>query len=126
MSLALSASDPEGKALTFTATGLPPGLSVNSTARLISGVAQTAGSYMVTIRVSDGLLAASRSFTWTIAANLPPVLAQPANQTTTVNATVSLALSASDPEGKALTFTATGLPPGLSVNRYSAPHQRGR
>ena len=74
---------------------------------------------MVTIRVSDGLLAASRSFTWTIAANRPPVLAQPANQTSKINAIVSLALSASDPEGRALQFTATGLPTGLLINGVS-------
>src|SRR5688572_17811988 len=54
-SLALSASDPEGKALTFAATGLPPGLLLNSSTRLISGIPNTVGSYTVTVRVSDGL-----------------------------------------------------------------------
>ena len=118
-SLALSASDPEGKALTFTATGLPPGLLLNSSTRLISGIPNTVGSYTVTVRVSDGLLTASRSFTWAIVANRPPVLAQPANQTSKINATVSLALSASDPEGKALQFSAIGLPTGLVINGTS-------
>ena len=121
VSLPLSASDPEGKALTFTATGLPPGLAINSAARLISGSPGTVGSYQVTVTVSDGALSVRRSFSWTIVnvANKPPVFTQPANQTTTVNASVSLALSASDPEGKALTFTASGLPPGLSINSAS-------
>ena len=117
VSLALSASDAEGRALTFTATGLPPGLSINSSTRLISGTPGTIGLYQVTVTVSDGLLSTSRSFGWTISGvpNQPPTLAQPANQSTVVNTSVSLTLSAGDPEGKALTLTAAGLPPGLSL-----------
>ncbi len=43
--------------------------------------------------------------------NLPPTLTQPANQTSAANATVSLALAGSDPEGAPLAYSATGLPP---------------
>ena len=118
VSLALTASDPEGRALTFTATGLPPGLSIAS-AR-VTGTPRTAGTYPVSITVSDGALSVTRSFTWTIVnADLPPVLGQPAAQSSALNANVSLPLVASDPEGKKLTFTATGLPSGLSINSAS-------
>src|SRR5688572_30590533 len=121
VALALSASDPEGKALTFTAAGLPPGLLLNSAARLISGSPRTAGTYQVLVTVSDGVLKAGASFTWTIVAspNRPPVLAQPANQISVINTSVFFALSASDPDGQVLQYTATGLPPGLSVARAS-------
>jgi len=121
VSLPLTASDPEGKALTFTATGLPPGLAINTAARLISGSPGTVGSYQVRVAVSDGVLSVSRSFSWTIVnvANQPPLLAQPANQITAINGKVSLALSAKDPEGKPLRFSAAGLPPGLSINSTS-------
>ena len=127
VSLALSASDPDGTALKFSASGLPPELSLNSSSGLITGVARTIGAYQVTVTVSDGALSASRSFGWSIvdvapkapSSNLPPAMVQPLNQTSTVNETISLALVASDPEGKTLKFTATGLPNGLSLDSAS-------
>ena len=118
--LLLTASDPENGVLSFTATGLPTGLSLNSTTRTISGTLQTAGTYNVTATVSDGTQTASRSFTWTVTpatpSNLPPTLNQPANQSGTVGSSATLVLTASDPENATLTFTATGLPAGLSLN----------
>ena len=45
--------------------------------------------------------------------NRPPTLAQPSNQSTTINVATPLALSANDPDGDALTYSASGLPPGL-------------
>ena len=120
-SLALSASDPNGTPLVFSAVGLPPGLSIKSASGLISGTASAKGTYQVTATVSDGLLSASRSFTWTVnaAPNRPPTLTQPANQSTTMKASASLTLSATDPDGTPLGFSAAGLPPGLSINSAS-------
>jgi hypothetical protein len=120
-SLALTASDPENATLTFTAAGLPAGLTVNTTTRTISGTLQTAGTYNVTVTVSDGSLTASRSFTWIVSAqtaptNQPPTLNQPPNQSGQVGSSPTLTLTASDAENAALSFTATGLPPGLSLN----------
>ncbi len=70
--LALSATDPENAALTYSATGLPPGLTVNTSTGVISGTLQTAGSYSVTATVSDGSLTASRPFTWIAATQATP------------------------------------------------------
>jgi hypothetical protein len=67
-SLLLTASDPENATLTFSATGLPPGLTLISATRTISGTLQTAGTYNVTATVSDGTLTTSRSFTWIVTA----------------------------------------------------------
>ncbi|NUP47923.1 MAG: hypothetical protein HOW97_11515, partial [Catenulispora sp.] len=47
-SLQISASDSAGKSLTYSATGLPAGLSINSTSGLISGTPTTANTYSVT------------------------------------------------------------------------------
>ena len=43
--------------------------------------------------------------------NRAPTQTQPADQGSTLNSSASLALSASDPDGTALSFSASGLPP---------------
>jgi hypothetical protein len=65
-SLQLAASDPYGQPLTYSATGLPPGLSVMSSTGLISGAGTAAGTYSVTATATDGVLSHSQSFSWTI------------------------------------------------------------
>src|SRR5688572_20003594 len=125
VSLALSASDPDGAALKFFATGLPLGLSLDPASGLISGTPRSVGLYRITVTVTDGSLSASGIFNWSIVddstanvrtSNQAPSLVQPINQKSAVNGTVSLALAASDPEGSPLKFTANGLPPGLSID----------
>jgi hypothetical protein len=68
VALQLEASDPDGDALTYSATGLPPGLAVDSATGLISGalVRNSAGTYLVTATVSDATHASSQTFTWTV------------------------------------------------------------
>ena len=48
--------------------------------------------------------------------NRAPVVSAIADQTSAENAAISLAVTASDPDGDAVTFSATGLPPGLAIN----------
>jgi hypothetical protein len=72
VSLQLHATDSGGLPLSYTATGLPGGLSASS-AGLISGRPTTAGTYTVTIRAGDAATnAASTQFTWTIHRPGPP------------------------------------------------------
>ena len=68
VSLQLLASDPDGNALTYSATGLPAALSVNPTTGLISGTLTftSSGTYNVTATASDGALSNARTFTWTV------------------------------------------------------------
>ena len=68
-SLQISATDSaSGQTLTYSATGLPAGLSISSSG-LISGTPTTAGTYSVTVTATDTTGAAgSASFTWTISA----------------------------------------------------------
>lgn len=66
VSLQLAGSDPASQPLTYSATGLPPGVSVMASTGFISGSGTTAGSYSVTAKASDGVLSASQSFTWTM------------------------------------------------------------
>jgi Putative Ig domain len=67
VSLQISASDSaSGQTLTYSATGLPAGLSISSSG-LISGTPTTAGTYSVTVTAKDTTGASgSASFTWTI------------------------------------------------------------
>jgi YVTN family beta-propeller protein len=64
--LQLVASDPNGDEITFSASGLPVGLSLNATSGLISGVPTASGNYHVVVAASDGINSATRSFVWTV------------------------------------------------------------
>src|SRR6185436_10032881 len=61
------ASDPDGQPLTYSATGLPPGLSVNPTTGIISGTLTGAtGGWNVVAIVSDGILASQKALNWVV------------------------------------------------------------
>jgi len=67
VSLQISASDSAGATLTYSASGLPTGLSISSSTGLVSGTASTAGTYQVTVTAKDSTGASgSTSFTWTV------------------------------------------------------------
>jgi GH25 family lysozyme M1 (1,4-beta-N-acetylmuramidase) len=62
----VNASDPAGQTPTFTATGLPPGLSISSSGRVV-GWPDTPGTYHPTVTANDSLGGSgSASFTWPV------------------------------------------------------------
>ncbi|MBS2553532.1 putative Ig domain-containing protein [Catenulispora sp. NL8] len=67
-SVQIAASDSAaGQTLTYSATGLPAGLAVNSATGAISGTPTTAGTDSVTVTATDGTGATgSTSFSWTV------------------------------------------------------------
>jgi hypothetical protein len=71
VSLQIHATDSaSGQTLTYTATGLPAGLSINSSTGLISGTPTTAGTSSVTVTAKDTTNASgSATFTWTISSS---------------------------------------------------------
>ena len=66
VSLPITAGDSAGSALTYSAAGLPAGLSINAGSGVISGTATTAGTSTVTVTATDGTGATgSTTFVWT-------------------------------------------------------------
>jgi phosphatidylinositol-3-phosphatase len=70
-SLQVSAADSaSGQTLTYSASGLPAGLTINSSTGLISGTPTTAGTSSATVTATDTTGASgSASFSWTVAAS---------------------------------------------------------
>jgi serine protease len=67
-SLQIQASDSaSGQTLTYSASSLPTGLSINSSTGLISGTPSAAGTFSVTVSATDTTNASgSTTFTWTV------------------------------------------------------------
>ncbi len=68
--LTVAGVDPDaGQTLTYSATGLPAGLSIAASTGIISGTPATVGTSNVTVRAADNgtpSMSGSTSFTWTI------------------------------------------------------------
>ena len=62
----VEAADPDGNALTFSETNLPPGLTIDSETGIIAGTTTAAGVYPVTITAFDGTEAAGINFSWIV------------------------------------------------------------
>jgi hypothetical protein len=68
VTLVLRASDPDGDPLTFIVNGLPAGLRVSSGGTISGSLGATsAGTYDVTVIVSDGRSTDTDTFTWKVA-----------------------------------------------------------
>jgi hypothetical protein len=124
VSLQVAANDTDGDTLTYSASGLPIGLMIDPSSGLISGTVDYSaaeiswGQYNVTVTVNDGNgQTASQSFVWAIANTpRPPWLEYPTFQASPIGANVSLQLVGGSPDNETLTYSASGLPPGLSVD----------
>jgi serine protease len=120
VSLQIQAGDSaSGQTLTYSASGLPAGLSINSGSGLISGTPTTATTSSVTVTATDTTGAkGSASFSWSISPSGNTVtVTNPGSQNTPVNSGVSLQILAGDSApGQSLTYAATGLPAGLTIN----------
>ena len=118
--LDLSATDSSSTATiaSWSATGLPAGLSVNPSTGAVTGTPTTACSCSVTATATDSAgFSGSTSFTWTVTNHVS--VADPGAQTGLSGAAITpLDLSATDSSSTATiaSWSATGLPAGLSVN----------
>ncbi|MEU9141852.1 M4 family metallopeptidase [Streptomyces sp. NPDC048404] len=70
VSLQVSASSTNTGSLTYSATGLPTGLSINTSTGAITGTPTTAGTYSTVVTVKDSTGATgTASFTWTVSSS---------------------------------------------------------
>jgi len=112
----VSASDPDGDNLTYAVSNLPEGASfVNQTFRWTPSYDQ-AGTYEVTFSVEDGRGGKDTETIFIIVkdVNRAPILAPIGNKTVDEGSLLEFTISASDPDGDALTYSATNLPRGAS------------
>jgi hypothetical protein len=114
-SLQVQASDPDNNGLSFSAAGLPSGLSIDPLTGIISGTPTAACACQVTVVVEDGLTSSSTDFVINIPGG-PPEITSPGDQTGVVGQEVSLQIQALDPDGDPISFGAGGLPDGLSID----------
>ena len=89
----MTGGDPDGNPVTYSATGLPGGLSINAATGVISGTLTytSAGVHTVTATVSDQSLTTSQTFTWTVTnVNRAPVMTALADRTSAENVAATL------------------------------------
>ncbi len=111
-------SDPNGDTLTYGVSNLPAGLSFNAGTRTLSGAVATAGVYTIQVTVSDGKGGSVQvPFKLTVQANTAPTAPAIGNLTGTVGTAFSYTVPVfSDADNDTLTYSAGGLPAGLSFN----------
>jgi len=133
----VSATDPNGDTLTYSASNLPQGATFNAQTRTFSWTPTSSqvGSYPnVHFQVSDGSLTDFENITITVLSNVnePPVLNTIGNKSVSEGELLQFTVSATDPEGDTLTYSASNLPAGSTFKAQTrtfswtpAPGQMG-
>src|SRR6185503_6139404 len=131
----LTATEADMDAVTFTLVTGPTFASVTTTTpgngtgtgnlHLAPGSSDS-GTYTATVRATDGLAFNDKTLTITVndvgGGNQPPVLAQPTDMTVNEGATADQTLSATDPDGDALTFSKAAGPAFMTVSGAGVVH----
>ena len=108
-----------GSPTSYSATGLPAGLTVNATSGVISGTPTAAATSAVTLRATNAGGSGTKALTITVVAApvaVAPVISSAATASGVVGTAFSYQIAAS---GSPTSYSATGLPAGLTVNATS-------
>ncbi|MFH1230427.1 MAG: putative Ig domain-containing protein [Planctomycetota bacterium] len=119
LAFTLVANDPDGDTINYSMTGGPTGATLDSATGAFSWTPSydQAGSYPVTFTVTDNGIPAPLSDEETVTitvnnVNRPPILTAVSDKSVDENVLLTFTLSATDPDGDALSYSATGLPNG--------------
>lgn len=103
-----------GVPTSYTATGLPAGLVLDSSTGAVNGTPTTPGTYVVTLTATNS--SGTTNFTLTItvaAAGVVPIITSPASAPGTAGMPFTYVVAAT---GTPTSFSATALPPGLTLD----------
>lgn len=115
LSFGISATDADGNPITYSATGLPSGASLTGQAFKWTPSYSQAGSYQVTFVASDGQAQDSETITITVTnVNRPPLLTAIGDKSVEVAKPLGFTVSATDPDGDKLSYSASPLPSGAT------------
>lgn len=114
--LSVNALDGTPTAASFTATGLPSGMSIDATSGVISGtLPATPGAFPVSITATAGGPSSTQSFYWRVYSGVS--MGRLGSQTGTVGSPVRFQVPVSDGlTGCTLQLSASGLPHGLTMS----------
>jgi len=120
LTFSISATDADGDSITYSATGLPSGASFSSPTFTWTPTYAQGGSYQVTFVASDGQSQDSETITITVTnVNRAPTLSQIGDRSVDENQALTFSVSASDPDGDSIAYSATGLPSGANFTSGS-------
>ncbi len=116
LSFRVSATDPDGDNLTYSAADLPAGASFDPATRTFSWPQTVIGSYTVHFTVNDGQLSVTAPVIIKVypSSDRPPVMSAIPSYSVKVGKLVSFTVKATDPDGDSLTYSADNLPSGAS------------
>ncbi len=113
LSFTVSATDPDGDTITYSVDPLPSGAALSGATFTWTPSYAQAGGYSLTFTASDGQAQDSETITVTVNnVNRSPVLDAIADQTIYTGNLLSFAVSATDPDGDSVQYSASGLPTG--------------
>lgn len=124
LSFAISATDADGDAITYAATGLPAGATFNAATATFSWTPSAAGTYDVTFTATANGQTDSESVRITVgsgtSADQAPELNSIGARSVNVNSLLSFSISATDANGDLITYSASGLPSGATFDAATA------
>lgn len=97
---------------TFTATNMPPGMSLDTATGLISGTPTQAGSFLIELTATNSTGTSSSTLTVIVTAKVP-IITSPLNLNNVPGDSFSYQITATRTP---TSYAATGLPPWMSIN----------
>jgi len=117
LTFTVSAIDPDGDTLAYSAQNLPAGALFVGNTFTWTPTYDQAGSYQVTFIASDSLDTDAETITITVNnVNRPPILANITNKSVAENNQLLFIISATDPDGDTLSYSTENLPAGATLN----------